>query len=140
LPKGEVEEGLDKANPPLSEAEREDERQQIEFGRRHGYLFAVQPSDLAAPIDFDPIHSHVGGYSRVGGRFITVLEPERSYALQFLVAPVMNERGRVAFAITLSGFGRMYFGSEVAQIGARLLEACRRVTSFIAGKQAAASY
>jgi DNA-binding IclR family transcriptional regulator len=127
-----VEEAFDKANPPLSEAEREEERRQIAFGRRHGFLFGVYASGRIPDTSEVPLENR-----RNMGRVITALEPEAAYDLQFLVAPVMSERGRAAAAIALSGFGRVYSGSEVAEVGARLVEACRRITTFIAGKQAA---
>lgn len=132
LPDAEVEEAFDRANPPLIEADREDERRQIAFGRSHGYLFAVHRSGQVQ------VWHGASQDTNKGGRVITLLEPEASYALQFLVGPVMNERGRVAFAIALYGFGRMYSGVEVAEVGQRLVEVCRRITTFIAGKQGSA--
>jgi DNA-binding IclR family transcriptional regulator len=134
LPEEMVEESFDKASPPLSEAQREEERRQIAFGRDHGFLFGVYASGrILEARDIPPENR------RNMGRFLTALDPQSSYALQFLVAPVMNERGRVAVAIALSGFGRMHSGAEVAEVGARLVEACRRITTFIAGKQATAA-
>jgi DNA-binding IclR family transcriptional regulator len=134
LPPAELEEALDKANPPLSPEERDDERSQAEFARRHGYLFAIYPAD---EINVTPGY---GEPRRYGGRVLTELDPEATYALQFLIAPVMNERGRVAFAIACYGFRRRFTGEEVAEYGGRLVEACRRITTFIAGKQAASAF
>jgi DNA-binding IclR family transcriptional regulator len=135
LPDGEVEEAFDRASPALSGPERADERAQVAFARSRGYVFGVHRSDRPhPPVSFD---SEVRGS---GGRIATDMAPDESYALQFLVAPVMNERGRVAFCIALYGFGRMYTGAEVAAVGDRLVEACRRITTFIAGKQAVAAF
>lgn len=134
LPQEIVEETFDKAVPPLTEAEREEERRQIAFGDSHGYLFAVHPTGEVLHVSSMRTENR-----RNAGRFVTLLEPDAAYALQFLVAPVMNERGRVAFAIALYGFGRMYSGAEIAEVGRPLVEACRRITTFIAGKQAVAA-
>lgn len=126
----EIEAWLDKMTPALSATERLACRRQVEFLRSHGYMFAAHQSseNESAP---------AGEVMRAqAGSFVTELESDRLYPLQFFTAPVMNEQGKVAFALALYGFARAYSGAEVAAIGERLRETCGRVTSFITGKKA----
>jgi DNA-binding IclR family transcriptional regulator len=130
LPDGEFEDELAKATPPLSEEGRENVRQQMRFARRYGFV-------VAAPDEITDAPRELGRSQIPSGTFLDELEPEREYRLNFLVAPVMNERARVAFGIALSGFTRPLTGVEIVAVADRLREACRRITTFIAGKQAA---
>jgi len=130
LPDEEFAEELERARPPLSEEMRETVRQQMRFARQHGFVAAVPPGDDAG-------QPELGRVIIPSGRFLTELNPDQTYKLSFLVAPVMNERARVAFGLALSGFTRPLTGAEIAAVGFRLREACRRITNFIAGKRAA---
>jgi DNA-binding IclR family transcriptional regulator len=129
LPDAEFEAWLDRSNPPLSAERRQDVRQHIEFFRRHGYVLAVHRSNRV-----EPLNVGLEGAKRPAGRPITELDPDQDYYLQFLTAPVMNGQGKVAFTLALHGFTRPYSGVEVENMGARLREACGRVTAFITGK------
>jgi hypothetical protein len=55
-------------------------------------------------------------------------------------APAVNERGVTAYVLSLYRFSGAYSGEQVASIGARLIESCRRVTTFMGGPPAPASF
>ena len=103
------------------------------FIRTYGYTFAVS-DDRAEPAG--------GGVepTRNPGRTITVLDPSASYELHCVEAPVVNERGVTAYVLALYRFSGAYSGEQVAATGARLLESCRRITTFMGGAPAAASF
>jgi DNA-binding IclR family transcriptional regulator len=56
--------------------------------------------------------------------------------MQFLLAPVMDKHGQVAFLLALSGFSGSFRDTQVKEVGTRLMQACSRITSFIVGKHA----
>jgi DNA-binding IclR family transcriptional regulator len=131
LPTAEIEAWMDKAKPPLTEQERGDTFRQIEFVRTYGFICAVnQESVSEAPRaeSSRPPHLPV--------RFITDFDPKARYDLAFVVAPVLNAEGTVAFAMDLFGFDRVCNEAEVKAIADQLRNACVRVSTFMAGKKA----
>jgi DNA-binding IclR family transcriptional regulator len=76
--------------------------------------------------------------NRLRVRFLAELDPNGRYELAFVAAPVLNEEGKVAFALNLFGFDRVCGGGEVASIANQLREACLRISTFISGKRVAA--
>ena len=127
LPEDELQQEFEKLQPPLPDTVRDEVRAQMEFVGRHGFVVGVHAEDATwTELAGTPWASHPG--------FVTELHPDEDYALRFLFAPVLDARSKVAFAVTLFGFTRPMKGAEVARIGERLCEACRRMTSFLAGK------
>jgi DNA-binding IclR family transcriptional regulator len=116
---------LKRMRPRLSPKERTNALSVLAFVREHGFMIGA---DADEPDDDD------GFLHEDGGRFITRLNPKAEYRLRFLLAPVLNERGQVEFGITMWGFLRPLTGAEAAKIGQRLVESCRQVTNFIAGR------
>jgi len=129
----EVEEEITKISPPLSDEARDGVRNQVKFARRYGFIVGVRLEDEAG-------NDELGRTWRPQGHFLSDLDPDEQYRLMFLVAPVMNERARVAFGVALYGFNRRLTGAEIVGMGHRLREACRRITTFIAGKRAGAEF
>lgn len=121
-----IEESFETAKPPLGKAERQLERQLIAFARRHGFLFAVHPSE-----EVKQQKIRTGQMSM--GDFITDLIATRKYKLLFIMAPVVGRDGQVMFEIAVSGFDRKYSGSEISQVAATILESCEQIGSFIRG-------
>lgn len=134
LPEAEIEAWMDKTAIPLSEEQRQEIRRQIEFCRRHGYVFAVHPSNR-----IEPVRVGLEGMTDPAPRYITKLASNQTYYLQFLTAPVMNGLGKVAFTLALHGFTSAYSAAEVEGMGDRLREACGRITAFITGNKAPAT-
>jgi DNA-binding IclR family transcriptional regulator len=130
VPDPEIDEELDKVAPTLSPEGRQSAHDQMAFARRYGFIVGVPEANSA----------ELSRTWRPSGRFITELDQDQEYRVMFLVAPVLNERGRVAFGIALYGFTRAMTGAELVVVGNRLREACRRITTFIAGKRASAEF
>ena len=133
LDDSELDETLNKIAPPLSAEARADMHSQMEFARRYGFVVGVYPDDAVVRNAPQPSW-------RPQGKFDSAIEPDTEYRLMFLVAPVLNDRGRVEFGIALYGFTRAMTGAEIVGVGHRLREACRRITTFIAGKRATAEF
>lgn len=129
----ELDETLDKLVPNLTAENRTDLHAQMAFARRHGFIVGVSP-------DGDGPAPEGGRTWRPQGRFLSELDPDQPYRIMFLVAPVLNDRGRVEFGIALYGFTRTMTGAEIVGVGHRLREACKRITTFIAGKRASADF
>lgn len=103
----------------------------VSFVRAHGYLFSIfRPGedqstssrkwlDGQAPIEDTPM---LAAYELVD---------DRTYRLGFVTAPVFDARRRVAFCLALQGVNRDLSGKEIAQVGARVREACDRIASFM---------
>lgn len=107
-----------------------DEREQVlaamKAARERGYFFAVRQdswsNELAdAPLEERRQHTNY---------FLRDVEDSRTYALSFMMAPVMDEKG-VAFVITLSALRHDVTGAQIRQMAQALVEACRRVSDFL---------
>jgi DNA-binding IclR family transcriptional regulator len=123
-----LESSLNRMKPPLSEAEREALRAQFVFSQSHGYLVATSRS---AHLDID--REGLSGLSAQFGGIVVDLRPKQSFNVLMVQAPVLNEEGGVAFALSIYGFSRPYTGEEVVRIGEQLREACGRIGSFLSG-------
>lgn len=133
LSDAEIDEALDRVGGSMTADTRSDAHAQMAFARRHGFIVGVSP-------DGDTPVLEGGRTWRPQGRFLSELDPDHAYRIMFLVAPVMNDRGRVEFGIALYGFTRTMTGAEIVGVGHRLREACKRITTFIAGKRAGAEF
>ena len=63
---------------------------------------------------------------------------ERPYSIAAIMAPVRDEKGRVSFALGMTGFYATMSAQRVRHAGQQLREACDRVSDFIAGTDAQA--
>jgi DNA-binding IclR family transcriptional regulator len=70
---------------------------------------------------------------------IAVLSDERPYSIAAIMAPVSDEKGRVSFALGITGFYSTMSAERVRYAGSRLRDACARVSDFIAGSGSAGS-
>jgi DNA-binding IclR family transcriptional regulator len=129
LPAHDLEEWLDRTLPPLSETQRREVREKASFARTHGYTVAVHDPDRVVRVGDAP------GHQRNPGRTVTALEPGEGYDLHYIDAPVMNERGEVAFVLALHNFSGRHSGAEIAAMAARLQASCRQITTYIAGRR-----
>lgn len=122
---------LDSLAPPPSDAERQRTFEGMAFAREHGFQFVVKSvSDrrLEQIDDWlflqDPAERPI--------QPSTSLDPEQTYLMTGMSAPVFDRESRVAFVISLSGFAGTRTGAEVAAIAAEVRGACQRVTQFFA--------
>ena len=66
------------------------------------------------------------------------LTGERSYSVAAIMAPVRDEKGRVSFALGITGFYTTMSMDRVRHAGQQLRDACARVSDFISGASAQA--
>jgi DNA-binding IclR family transcriptional regulator len=123
LSDAELEAELKRSTPKLSDDEMRNTRGVMDFAHQYGFV-------LGAEVDKpDPESSFVLD----GRRYILKLDPKTEYRLQFLVAPVYDGQGQVAFGLTIWGVVRPLTGAEVLHMGKRLTEACARVGAIYSG-------
>ncbi|HKY89853.1 MAG TPA: helix-turn-helix domain-containing protein [Nevskiaceae bacterium] len=121
---------IDGFNPPCSKPQAEAFAKGVEFVHAHGYMFSV----VRAGVDLDRESAQWLAERRYGDTPILAkfeLVPDEKYNLTFISAPVFDARQQVAFALALQGFHRVFSGAEIETIGARVREACDRITSFM---------
>ncbi len=105
--------------------------------RENGYLVVERKADFtmdASGYDADLATS----VAQLPIRVLTSLSEERPYAIAGIMAPVLDDKGRVSFALGLTGFFASVPAERARYAGAKLREACARVSNFIAGEGRAA--
>jgi DNA-binding IclR family transcriptional regulator len=126
----EIEHWLMRAEPVTDLGTRADALASLEFPRRHGFSFGLRTEHLQGQIHAQSLTSREDKTIYL----VEDLRDENRYDLAFVVAPVFDAQGRVAFALALMGFTAAVRGDEVARIGASLREACNRVSNYIGGE------
>jgi DNA-binding IclR family transcriptional regulator len=129
LSEDELEAELRNVKPRLSVEERSNTHRVVAFAREHGFMLGA---------DTDSPDAASVGLSE-GRRAVTEVQLKAEYRLQFMVAPVYDGRGKVAFGITLWGTVAPMTGSQVLTMGKRLVEACGRVSTTFAGMGASSN-
>ena len=119
--------------PPCSEEHAEQLNNGIEFVKANGFLCAVTVKGEAVADSSDANWLDDIRYNNLPVATIYDLKPEALYNLVFIVAPVLDARGKVAFVIGLQGFAKTCTGEEVRRIGKRVVQVCERISSFMAG-------
>lgn len=129
-PQSEVNEWLDDLEPAPSAEQAEAMRNGIAFIREHGFLFSIRNN---LPGSEQPSADWLQGprYADTPVLPQFAIEPEQSYQLMFVQAPILDARRRVAFVIGLQGWSRRYSGTEVLAIGQRLCESRDRISAFM---------
>ena len=115
---------LDAVTPPLTEEAKAEFRADIQFARKHGFSVALVGNTDENGFEIGP-----------PGPLVSELRPKEVYNLRHIIAPVLDDVGQAAFAISLYGFRRAMSGTEVLEVGRMLRETCRRISSFISGKR-----
>jgi DNA-binding IclR family transcriptional regulator len=127
----ELEAWLDEATPAVTADQRASLKKVMTFLREHG--FTVHVSDL--PVAKAQAGASLGHYedSNVPIAVLTELEAKRRYDLLAITAPVFDANGSTVFVLSLSGLPSPTSGADILRIGARLREACDRVSEYITG-------
>jgi DNA-binding IclR family transcriptional regulator len=102
----------------------------LEFVRSRRYTFGYR----RVPIEDEKQAKELVGRRALTNYAVTELELGRVYELAYVVAPVFDAQGKVAFAISLTGFVKAVPGPEVERIGKRLRASCDRIGNLIAEK------
>lgn len=125
---------LDEVDPPVPQDEKDEFFAGIRFTRGHGFMFGVV--NEAVEVDRSALDQAFSGKQQAyPNAVVTELDPDADYRLAFLISPVIDEKGEVAFVLTLTGFSGTVKGDQVAELGELLRGAAERVTYFINGKR-----
>ena len=65
---------------------------------------------------------------------LATVEPERSYRLAAIFAPIADQTGGVSFALGMAGFFSPRTGVQIEEAGRRLGAACERISRFVSGR------
>ncbi len=115
------------------EAQKELFREAAAAVRRDGYIVIERKPGFSmddATYDADDATST----AQLPIRIITRVTDDRPYSIAAIMAPVHDEKGRVSFALGITGFYSTMSAERVIHAGGRLRDACARVSDFIAGR------
>lgn len=140
----EVERWLSRAGHDLSSRERQHYLDAIESVRSLGCSLSLDAATrplLAQAVVADSDLSAADLVHKLGGQpyLLTKLEPERTYRLSVIVAPVIGANGRVVLGLTLYDLIGSRTTAEVREIARRLCEAATAVSEAIGGTPLVAS-
>ncbi|OCC23329.1 hypothetical protein MB02_11900 [Croceicoccus estronivorus] len=121
---------MDSGEPPLSAQDREDVMRALEFLRANRYAVGVR----IVPLDSLERALELRNRSDMTDYYIASVDPEASYNLAYISAPVFGRAETVAFGLSLLGFVRPLEGKAVLLMAKRLRAAADRIGSFIAGR------
>jgi DNA-binding IclR family transcriptional regulator len=127
-----VEQWFERLDPPGLPDQWSIMTQGLAFVREHGFQFTIrtmreQPADMSSDWLF---------VEQVEDRPIllaTSLDPQASYQIASVTAPIFGAQDKVAFVLALVGFNGVYNGGQVAAIGMQLREAAARISEFLGG-------
>ena len=110
-------------------------REATAFVESHGYLaLARKPGvELAGPADPQAITARTGTDDLPVTQLLDC-DDGQHYPLAAIMAPVFDHRDKVSFALVMAGFHTAMSGAQVRAAGARLTEACARISAFVSGK------
>ncbi len=105
-----------------------------QFVREHGFIvierkFEYSPQEVA----YD--EEAASSMADLPIRVITDLEDDRVHSIAAIMSAIHDERGKVGFALGMTGFYSPMSSQRVAFVGQRIREACDRISSFVAGRQ-----
>lgn len=109
--------------PPIPSATRMSVLTQLAFAEKFGFIVAVQnDSQTEAPRSDDNF------------QYVASLQPDATYNLGYISAPIFGAAGEVALCISVFGFPEVMTGQEVLDAGKRLVQTCNHVTTFVRGR------
>jgi DNA-binding IclR family transcriptional regulator len=124
---GEAEAWLERTRPKPSPDRRALLYAGMEFVREHGFLVVVRRPEFGstslaegsgADTDELPVMAQVE------------VDPQGSYPLAALMAPVHGSRGQVGFCLLMAGFSGPMTGGQIMEAGQNLQAACERIARF----------
>jgi DNA-binding IclR family transcriptional regulator len=131
-PAEEAEAWLDASNPPPTPDQRAAMRGGMQFARQNGYLFSIHVHDYRG--ERAPEQVFGGTQSELPVTVAATLDRDKEYMLAGVMAPVFDQRGDVALAVSLMGLTGPTSGARIEEMGQRLREACQRITAFMGGR------
>jgi DNA-binding IclR family transcriptional regulator len=117
---------LERANPPLTQSQRQDLKRRMAASRQRGYLFGIRKvkdlSEEAAKLLMLRIEHNE--------YLVGELDLARMYSPAIVGAPVLDVKGNVAFLLILVGFTKAVSGKFINEVGTELRAACDRIAKF----------
>ena len=86
---------------------------------------------LTSRVDPDDLAGTWERRSLVIDHFPPAPQPGETYMLAYLAAPVFDQQGRAAFAISITGFSASLTGAEIQTMAGRLMDSARKLTHFM---------
>ena len=109
-----------------------------QFVREHGFIVIERKYEYSPPdMAFD--QEAATTMTDLPIRVITDLDDDRSHSIAAIMSAIHDERGRVGFALGMTGFYTAMPAQRVAFVGQRIREACERISSFVARRQVEAA-
>jgi DNA-binding IclR family transcriptional regulator len=105
----------------------------MEFARTNGFAVLVRNPGVVFGETVDQAQLTSTESDDLPVTPIAEVDPLRNYPVGALMAPVFDSRGKVSFALVLAGFHGAMSGAQVMAAGARLADACARISDFVAG-------
>lgn len=125
---------VDALSPPPTPEQRAALMEEMLHARSRGYSFGVR--NVSVPTEqLSPEQIFSGSRSDYPVLPVVTVDRTQEYRLAFIVAPVFDAQQQVAFTLGLMGFTRQMSGEQIERMGARLREACDRITGFTAGRR-----
>lgn len=109
-----------------------------QFVREHGFIVIERKFDYS-PQDVAYDEEAATSMADLPIRVITDLEDDRSHSIASIMSAIYDERGKVGFALGMTGFYTAMPSQRVAFVGERIREACERISSFVARRQTEAA-
>jgi DNA-binding IclR family transcriptional regulator len=114
------------------EAEKELFRAGGAMVREHGYI--VIERKAGSPLEEVGYDQSIASASaELPIQVVTSLADDRVFPVAAIMAPVEDEKGRVSFALGVTGFYATMSAERVRYVGGQLRDACARISDFIAG-------
>jgi DNA-binding IclR family transcriptional regulator len=126
----EVERWLARAPEVLSEDDRKAYIASLDFPRRYGFAVGLRREMIRdeAHAEWLALKADKTDYTA------SDIDPDATYNLGFVAAPVFDAEGNVYFLLSLTGFVDPMTGAQVEKIGQKLRASCDRLTIFLGGK------
>ncbi len=111
----------------------------MKFARTNGFAVLVRKPGVVLGEDVDPVQLVSTESDDLPVIPIAEIAAGRAYPIGALMAPVFDARGKVGFSLVLAGFHGAMNDAQIMAAGARLAEACARISDFVAGNDRAAA-
>jgi DNA-binding IclR family transcriptional regulator len=118
---------LDRVQPPAEPAQRDQMMAAMEFAREQGFVFGRR---TAPPARESPERVFQGPAQTYPVTAEASLDSRTRYELAYVLAPVFDVRGQIAFIMGFTQMTGSYLGSHVEKMGRQLREACGRTSTF----------
>ncbi|MEZ5743683.1 MAG: helix-turn-helix domain-containing protein [Sphingomonadaceae bacterium] len=118
--------------PPLRDDQVERFERGRAFVREHGFVVHERKPGFTIPSASDD------GFNPPEGEELPIspvfdMAADKPYSVAALIAPVYDMREGVSFSLVAAGFRSAMTGDEIMAAGARLAQACGRISTFISG-------